>query len=171
LKFGHALTLGSYDAAIRDVVLRMKHWRQDSLSQAVAELLAETLDPQLAMWPIDVVVAVPMHWRRRIVRSTNSPELVAETIAKRLQRPLSRRSLKRTRATRPQGTLSPRERRKNVRDAFRLARGSDWRGANVLLVDDILTTGATCSEIARVLKSAGAAEVNVVVVARAQGNL
>jgi predicted amidophosphoribosyltransferase len=80
--------------------------------------------------------------------------------------------LVRRRYTSPQKDLPPRERFKNVRGAFRMSRRNpvQWKGARVLLVDDILTTGATCSEAARVLKEAGASSVFVAVIARAQGN-
>lgn len=74
--------------------------------------------------------------------------------------------LVRTRKTLPQADLPPSRRFENVRGAFRLAAGYDIRGARVLLVDDILTTGATCSEAAKVLKQAGAASVAVAVIAR-----
>lgn len=171
LKFDRVVTLGSYDESLRQAVLQMKRWRKENLSTAIAELLVERLHAELVKMPIDVIVPVPMHWRRRFMRVTNSAEIVAQTVAADLRVPYSRRVLRRRRATKPQASLSPGQRRRNVRDAFCVARGSDWRGANVLLVDDILTTGATCSEIAAVVKRAGAVTVNVLVVARAQGKL
>jgi ComF family protein len=171
LKFDRVMTLGSYDESLRQAVLHMKRWRKENLSTAIAELLVEKLHSELVTLPIDVIVPVPMHWRRRFMRVTNSAEIVAQTVAADLRVPYSRRVLRRRRATKPQASLSPGQRRRNVRDAFRVARGSDWSGANVLVVDDILTTGATCSEIAAVVKRAGAVAVNVLVVARAQGKL
>jgi len=82
------------------------------------------------------------------------------------------RSLVRCRYTGPQKDLLPRERFRNVRGAFRLHRADPtrWQNSRLLLVDDILTTGATCSEVAGLLKQAGAAAVAVAVVARADGS-
>jgi predicted amidophosphoribosyltransferase len=81
------------------------------------------------------------------------------------------RTLVRCRYTNPQKDLLPRERFRNVRGAFRLRRSDRhrWQNSRLLLVDDILTTGATCSEAARILKQSGAAAVAVAVVARADG--
>ncbi|HEX4129995.1 MAG TPA: ComF family protein [Pirellulales bacterium] len=171
LRFDRVLTIGSYDAALREAVLRMKHWRGESLTIAMAELLVECLETELRALAIDVVVPVPMHWWRRLRRTTNSADLLAEVVARHLGKPWHPRLVTRRRSTEPQHLLSPGQRRRNVRGAFRTSPRLNWRGASALLVDDILTTGSTCSEIARLLKHSGAAEVNVLVVARAQGEL
>jgi ComF family protein len=152
LKLDAVITLGSYQSRLRDVVLRMKRPTHQMLSVAMGRLLAQRRRRELAELGADWVVPVPMYWTRRLRRGVNSPEILA-----------GRRN------TRPQADLSPRERFRNVRGAFRARPGYHLQGARVLLVDDILTTGATCSEAAGVLKQAGAAMVAAVVVARAQG--
>ncbi|HWA98252.1 MAG TPA: phosphoribosyltransferase family protein [Pirellulales bacterium] len=149
----------------------MKRSRNDPLTMAVAELLLEHLEERLTMLKPDFVAPVPMHWLRRLRRTTNSPDLLAALIAQRLRCPWHPRSVVRTRSTQPQNRLSPTERRRNVRGAFTANRSIDWADKRVLLVDDVLTTGSTCSEIAATLKKSGATVVNVVVVARAQGQL
>jgi ComF family protein len=110
-----------------------------------------------------------MHWMRRLVRGINNPDVLADLLSRHLDAPLATAGLVRRRNTLPQKDLSPRERRLNVRGAFRVRKGYNVKGAHVLLVDDILTTGATASEAARVLKRAGAATVGVAVLARAEG--
>ena len=151
----------------------MKRPSAEHLSLAVAALLAEdprfALDGQRDPLGVDLVVAVPMHWRRRVVRGCNSAELISERLARSLRVPLARRLLKRRRNTLPQADLTPTQRRRNVRGAFAHRTGYDIKGAHVLLADDILTTGATCSEAAKVLKTAGAARVTVAVAARGEG--
>jgi ComF family protein len=117
----------------------------------------------------ELIVPVPMFWARRLARGTNSPEIVADCLGRSLGVPVGRRVLCRCRNTMPQAGLLPRERFRNVRGAFRVRAGYHLDGRRVLLVDDILTTGATCSEAAKVLKQAGATLVAAVVVARAQG--
>jgi predicted amidophosphoribosyltransferase len=109
-----------------------------------------------------------MFWTRRLRRGTNSPEALAQTLGRQLGVPV-RGLLRRRRNTLPQAPLPPRERFRNVRGAFALRKSGALDGIRILVVDDILTTGATCSEAAGVLKAAGAAWVGVVVVARAHG--
>jgi ComF family protein len=114
------------------------------------------------------IVPVPLHWRRHWSRGYNQAEGLAEGLARRLHRPV-RRVLRRVRSTPALATLSRTERAKLLRHAFR-ARSAAWlKGRPVLLVDDILTTGATCGAAARALKRAGATRVVAVVIARAEG--
>src|SRR4029079_16417363 len=102
----------------------------------------------------------------RWLHGTNSAAVLAEVLADKLRVPLATSMLKRLRHTAPQFSLPPSERRANVRGVFALRTGYHLEQANVLLVDDILTTGSTCSEAARALKRAGAARVVVAVAAR-----
>jgi ComF family protein len=168
LHFDTVSPLGEYDGKLREAVLHMKRASREALSLAIGRLLAQRRGEQLAQFRPNVVVPVPMHWWRRLRRGANSPEILAECLGHRLKLPVAR-LLIRGRHTRPQKDLPPRERFANVRGAFHVrgAIGTRWKGSHVLLVDDILTTGATCSEAARVLKLAGAAAVAVAVVARA----
>jgi ComF family protein len=171
LRFDVVYPLGRYDGALRDVVLKTKRLSSEALSLAVGRLLAARLRDKLVQFAPQAIVPIPMHWARRLRRGVNSPELLAECLGKKLGIPVVR-TLRRRRYTSPQKDLLPRERFRNVRGAFGLRR---WRGkrvkdARVLLVDDILTTGATCSEAAKLLKQAGAAAVAVAVVARADGS-
>jgi ComF family protein len=169
LKFDAVVTLGGYGGELRSVVLRMKRPSGESLAAATGRLLASRRGHQLAEFRPDLIVPVPMYWIRRLRRGTNSPEILADRVGRLLRVKVSRRALSRRRNTLPQASLSPRERFRNVRGAFRVRAGYGLRGLRVLLVDDILTTGATCSEAARMLKEAGAAQVAAAVVARAQG--
>ncbi len=168
LRFDAALALGNYDGLMRQFVLRMKHQQHETLTLAMAGLVWREFAESIVAWQCDLVVPVPMHWWRRVWRGTNSPDLLATCLAEDLGVDCLLRSVSRSRATQPQSALASGERFHNVRGAFQLRRGYDLRGARVLLVDDILTTGATASEVARVLKRSGAAQVSVVVLARTQ---
>jgi ComF family protein len=169
LRFDRVIPLGAYDAELRDAVLRMKRPAHDALSLAVARLLAGRRGEQLAAIGADLVVPVPMYWQRRLRRGKNNPDLLAAGLAKSLGIPLGRRVLAWRRNVELQSSLSPARRFENVRGALRVRRPGVVQGARVLLVDDVLTTGATCSEAAKMLKQAGAAMVGVAVVARALG--
>jgi len=115
---------------------------------------------------IDVVVPLPLSGPRRRERGFNQAELLAETIATRLRVPLRPRVLRKVVDTPPQAGLSRAARRRNLDGVFR-ARERAVRGRRILLVDDVLTTGASLSEAARTLRKAGARRVDAAVVARA----
>jgi ComF family protein len=134
---------------------------------AMGRLLVEHFGGELRILNHDVVVPIPMHWTRRLVRGTNSPELIGQVVARELGIPCEPRSLRRKRRTQKLAEMTRQQRKRTLRDAFAVGRGCDFRGARVLLIDDVLTTGATCDSAARALRQAGAAEVNVMVAARA----
>jgi len=167
LRTDGVIALGGYDSELRAAVLRMKRPQDDSLSASIGRLLVGRRLELLASAEADLVVPVPMYWTRRIGRGTNSPEIIAQSVSVGLKVAMRRRALVRCRNTLPQADLSPRQRFHNVKGAFRMRKRLDLDGARVLLVDDILTTGATCSEAARALKEAGAETVLAAVVARA----
>ncbi len=173
-RFDAVIPLGRYrneqqDIDLRDAVLRMKKPQSDHLSTAMSRLYTAHRGHNILGLKPDVVVPVPMHWSRQIYRGTNSAEMLAVEIARNLHLPVARRMLIRCRKTAPQMDLQPEQRAQNVRGAFRLASGYDISDARVLLVDDILTTGATCNEVAGVLKLAGVRSVIVAAIARAEG--
>ena len=169
LRFDAVVPLGGYHQGLRDVVLRMKRPAHRTLSAAMGRLLAERRGKLLADFRPDVIVPIPMFWARRLVRGANNPEILAARLGRHLRVPVRLRLLVRRRNTSPQMNLSPSARFKNVRGAFAVSSKSGLQDARVLLVDDTLTTGATCSEAAKMLKRAGAAAVACAVIARAQG--
>jgi ComF family protein len=118
----------------------------------------------------DVIVPMPLHWRRAWTRGFNQAALLAEEIGRRNAIPIER-VIRRVKASQPQAGLTNAQRRTNVSGAFRMRRGRRLDGLRVLLVDDVLTTGATAAACARVLKRAGAAHVALAAVARADRRL
>ncbi len=169
LRFDAAVTLGSYHAGLREVVLRMKRPSHNALSLAMGRLLAQRRREELLGLQTSVIVPIPMFWARRLGRGINNPDVLAGCLGQSLGIPVRHHILIRHRNTLPQAHLPPSRRFENVRGAFRVRNPDAVRDARVLLVDDVLTTGATCSEAAKMLKQAGAASVAVAVVARAQG--
>ena len=166
--FERVVHLGRYDGELRRCVLRMKNGAESPLAAAVARWLLHECGDQLRALKADVVVPIPMHWSRRAWRGSNSADTLAEEIARGLSLPCAPWLVRRRRRTRPQTELSPTRRRQNMRGAFSVRRHRDLAGARVLVVDDVMTTGSTCSACARTLKRGGASWVGSAVVARAE---
>jgi predicted amidophosphoribosyltransferase len=171
LWFDETIALGLYGGQLKAVLLRMKQAEGDALSLAMGRQIWKMHGDRLAALGADVIAPIPLHWRRRIAHRTNSAGLLAEVVSSKLGMPLADGLLLRKRSTHKQFDLTPPKRWGNVRNAFAVRAGYHLRDAHVLVVDDILTTGATCSEAARALRAAGAARVSIVVVARAFGNI
>jgi ComF family protein len=169
LTFRGALALGVYRDTLRDAVIRMKQRIHEPLTLSVGHLMAIALTSRIEPLGCDLIAPVPNHWTKRWLRGVNGPDLLADAMAARLELDVRRNLLRRRRITRKQGTLMPSERRKNVSGAFALTTGYDIRGGHVLLVDDIMTTGATANEAARSLLRGGASAVTVAVAARGVG--
>ena len=166
LPFGAARTIGPYQETLRQAVLRAKHAGHESLAATLGERLAEVVQQSPFDRPADLVVPVPMHWLKRLWRGTNPAQSVAQALARRLELPCANGLLVCLRFLRRQATLTPAERRRNVRGAFRTSWRWNVKGKTILLVDDVMTTGATAGEATRALLAAGAAVVNVATVAR-----
>lgn len=165
-RYDRAISLGPYDGLLRDLVLHAKRPIGETTAIALARQLVLERGEELEVLEVDVVCPTPMHWWRRTVRLANSTCTMAEILSRTLGKPLATGLLRRRRSTAPQSTLPPSGRAANVRRAFAPGGGYRLNSAHVLLVDDILTTGATCNEAARTLKKAGAAQVSVAVIAR-----
>jgi ComF family protein len=162
------VSLGVYDGPLHEAVLRMKDPPGEPLTIALARLLSDRVKGREAPLP-DLAVPAPMHWMRRLSGKWNGADLLAETAGRCLRIPVLPRLLAPRGLRRRQHTLSPAERRRNMRGAFVVRHGYDLADARVLLVDDALTTGSTAHAAASALKKAGAAEVVVAVVARGIG--
>lgn len=165
MRFDHALAVGVYDGLWRRLVLAAKQPTGEGVAAALGRLAARSVAGS-EYGEADLVTCVPMHWRRRLARRHNPPEVMGEVLSRELGLPFEPRLLAWRRGVRKQADLSQTDRRRNVRQALRLRPGFRIAGARVMVVDDILTTGATCSETARALRQAGAVRVVAVVAAR-----
>ena len=151
----------------RSAILLVKHGGHLALLQRLAGLLAEEAPHYLSLEEWDGLVPVPLHWVRRWRRGFNQAAVLARVVGRRHGIPVLGRALRRVRATpRQHGDFEAR--RKNIRDAFTAAAGAGIAGRRLLLVDDVFTTGATADACARVLRRAGAADVGVLTLARAE---
>jgi ComF family protein len=152
---------------VRDIIHEFKYNRQIHLRHLVARWLRAALDDErLRNQHFDLIIPVPLHPARQRERGFNQANLLAELVSADTGIPC-KRLLKRIRYTTTQTALDRSERMENLHNAFRLRKNADVRGLRVLLIDDVLTTGSTLSECARVLKGAGATSVHAATAARA----
>lgn len=148
------------------LVQALKYRAQLPLAGYFADALAQAVGRSAsgALLPIDLIIPMPLHPRRMARRGFNQAAEIGRRLAQQLQRPFSHAAIRRIRDTPPQAELPVARRRANVRGAFQAE--SNLIGARLAVVDDVMTTGETADEIARVLKRAGAARVEHWVVAR-----
>ncbi|AMV37923.1 ComF family protein [Planctomyces sp. SH-PL62] len=166
LGFDAALALGPHEAPWRDFVLGLKRERGAFLAPSLASLLVEARRDALGAIPADALVApIPQHWLRRLSRRYNQAEVLARSLAEATGRE-ARDALRRVKPTPHLVGRGRQARALALRGAFVVRRGVDLKGRTVLLVDDVLTTGATLGSAARALKRAGARRVVAVVVSR-----
>ncbi len=160
--FDAAYSFGGYEGVLRELIHLFKYARIRPLAGPLGEILARAIPRDQTF---DAIVPVPLHWRRRWQRGFNQSALLAGAIARRYGIPV-RTALRRTRATPTQAGLTNARRRSNVAGAFRVGRKAQVAGCRILLVDDVMTTGATASACAAALKRAGAHYVALLTLAR-----
>jgi ComF family protein len=164
--FDAAYSFGFYEAELRKLIHLFKYGRVRTLSGPLGKLLARALPREQAF---DVIIPMPLHWRKRWQRGFNQSELLAREIGRRTHTPVEN-ALRRVRNTAAQAGLTSAKRRLNVSGAFQVKKHAAIdaiNGRRVLLIDDVMTTGATAASCARALQRAGARQVTLLTLARA----
>jgi ComF family protein len=162
VNFDSAYSFGSYEGPLRKLIHVYKYGKVESLAEPLGRFLLRALPLEEKF---DLVMAMPMHWRKRWQRGFNQAELLARPVARRYGLKLAN-NLRRRRYTKPQAGLSEAQRRENLRNSFSVSRPNQVTGKRVLLIDDVFTTGATLRTAACALKEAGAAYVCALTLAR-----
>ncbi len=163
--FAMARSAMVYDDASKPLVLSFKHGDRLHYVQALAAWMLRT-GTEIWTKPDIVIVPVPLHRWRLFRRRYNQAALLAQELGRQTGLPTSVDVLHRIRATPTQGHLNRQQRRQNIAGAFQVMRRAAVAGKVVVLVDDVMTTGATVNECARVLCAAGATEVHILTLAR-----
>ncbi len=164
--FDAAYCFGSYEGVLRQLIHIYKYGRVKTLAGPLAGMMARAMPRDERF---DAITAVPLHWRKLWSRGFNQSALLARALARRSGIPFVQ-TLRRTRFTAAQAGLSNTSRRKNVTAAFRARRSpgvpGKLAGRRILLIDDVMTTGATAAACAYALKRAGAERVALLTIAR-----
>jgi len=151
---------------VREAIHRYKYQRALWFEPFLADLLVREAKPVLLGVPWNFIVPVPLHSLKEREREFNQAERLAAHLSEAVNIPLNTQILRRVTPTATQTQLTREQRAANMRGAFAVRAGSSLKGARIVLVDDVFTTGATTNACARALRSAGAAEVCVWTVAR-----
>jgi ComF family protein len=159
------VALGWYSGDLGGLCLELKRKPGAWLGEWLGYWLARYRRDRILGLGVEVVVPVPLHWWRRWRRGHNQAERIAWGLARELKLPL-RPALRRVRSVEKLASLSRTERLEAMKGAFSVVSENRVRGRTILLVDDVLTSGATCGAAARALKAAGAKRVVAAVVAR-----
>ena len=155
-----------YDGVIRRSIHLLKYARKTALAKPLGALLTERVSRLDRVDQIDLAMPVPLHKRQLRRRGFNQAEILSRSCGQRLAIPVSTGNLIKTKSTLSQSVLKRDERFKNIEGAFLVKKPSDIKGKNILLIDDVLTTGATLNECARTLKRAGAEKIIAMAIAR-----
>jgi ComF family protein len=164
--YDRARAVFRYDDESRDLILGFKHADRTELAPSLARWMARSGAELIA--DCSLIVPVPLHWTRLALRRFNQAGLLAQAIGRLKDRPVAPQALTRKRATRSQGHLSRQARRRNVQGAMAVTERLRplLAGRRILLVDDVITTGATAETAAKALISAGAAAVDMIALAK-----
>jgi competence protein ComFC len=167
LEFSYARAVATADGILLDILHRYKYENALWVEPFVTELFVDVAGPKVKAGEWDMIVPVPLHPRRQKEREFNQAEVLGRALSKATDIALETRFLQRTIDTRTQTRLSRTQRSENVRRAFRFrGRKGELAGKRMIVVDDVLTTGATASACARLLRQNGAEEVCVWTLAR-----
>ena len=166
--FRQAEAVFKYNDTSKKLILAYKHGDHIELTELFVKWMAT--NSKALIEKNDILIPVPLHWKRLLKRKYNQSALLAQRLAKRYGKEYAPLVLVRKKATPSQGHLSPKERKKNVTGVFEVKRPEQIQGKAILLIDDVFTTGATVGECAKVLLKAGAKSVDVLTLARVVKN-
>ncbi|MDW3228262.1 MAG: ComF family protein [Acidobacteriota bacterium] len=161
-------SLGLYDGRLKEIILIFKYQGYEVLSRPLGRLAYEKLSADQGLSGVDFIVPVPLHKEREKKRGFNQSELLSREISKLSSIPVMKSNLIKTKPTPAQVSLEAAERKSNLRGVFKVKRPEKIAGRTLLLIDDVFTTGSTIKECTKELKKAGAREVRVITLARAQ---
>lgn len=161
--YDQALSVFAYGGKVKSMILALKYADATYLAPGFAKFFHPRFKEFIA--PVDLILPVPIHRRRLLQRWYNQAGLLATSLGKEAQKPVDHFMLTRTKHTQSQGKLSKLQREKNVAGVVGM-KGKLKPNAHVLIVDDVLTTGSTVNECAKILKKAGAKKVDILTIAR-----
>ena len=170
LHFNAVTSVTHYNGVIKILIHKFKYARQKFLFRVLNDILIKHKGIKENIADVDIIVPVPLHWIKKLHRGFNQSELLSLGIQRYFSKPIIRNNLCRIKNTEAQTLLSKNQRKLNIHNAFFVRQPELFKGKKILLVDDVLTTGATASECSKKLKESGAESVHLLVLATAEYN-
>jgi ComF family protein len=162
-RYNQARYLFKYDESSKKLIHALKYNDQTYLARIFAKLLFNSYKQDILKY--DVIAPVPMHWLKRMFRMYNQAMLLAQEISSISGLPVINDNLQKVRWTKAQSSLDKNARLSNLQGSFKVKNPDFFKGKKVILVDDVLTTGATVKECAKLLKKSGASQIMVLTIA------
>jgi len=147
------------EGTLQNVIHSVKYNKKFLAGKLLGSKIANAAKDKLISWEINLIIPVPLHHLKKAERGYNQSDYIANGLSKTSGIPYSGKAIKRVRFTESQTQLDMKEREKNVAGAFKVKNRKKITGRNILLVDDVITTGATTNECAKVLKESGATKI------------
>lgn len=162
--YDKARCLFVYNNVIKKPILSLKHYDNTQYAKTFAKLIAR-MQPELCQ-EVDLIVPIPLHWKRLILRQYNQAALIAKHLGNILAKSVDYKNLIRSTNTKSQGHQSRKNRQTNVENAFKLKEQAAFKDKSILLIDDVMTTGSTLHEAAKTLKQTKPKRVYCLSIAR-----
>ena len=159
LKVDKAFYILGFNRFIKEMIYDFKFNGKSYLYKPLAQIMVDSIEHLNLASGIDLVCFVPSHRRKEAIRGYNQSELLAKYVSKKLDIKLSVDNIVKYRFTKEQNKLNRNQRLNNLKDSFEIKRPEEFIGKNILIIDDIVTTGSTFIECAKVLKKSGAREI------------
>lgn len=157
-----------YNSFARELVHRFKFNDKSYLYEPISHMMYLTIIEE-SLTEFDLIIPVPIHWRKEAIRGYNQSQILAEELSRRTGIPIDKKSLIKSAWTREQNRLTKYQREENLKGSFSIRNGASMLGKRILLIDDIYTTGNTLKACASQLKKAGAMEVTGLVFSTMNG--
>lgn len=166
--FHQAIAVLKYNDISKKLILAFKHGDHLELTKLLIKLINQNCSQIIEQ--NDILIPVPLHWSRLLKRKYNQSAIIAHKLALEHKKVYDPTILKRLKATKSQGHLSPKEREKNVKNVFGVEHSNRIKNKHVLLIDDVYTTGSTVNECSKILLKAGAKQIDVLTLAKVVKN-
>lgn len=163
--YDYKIKILKYENIVREKIIEYKFNEKTYMYRTIEKIILNDEKICSFLKKYDIIIPVPLHLKKKLERGYNQTELIAKRLSKDLQINVNINLLKKVIDTKKQSTLTKKERRRNVENAFKIENHKNIAGKKVILFDDIYTTGSTVNECSRVLKNAGAKEVAILTIA------
>ena len=159
--FSEQYYLFQYKNLIRNLILEMKFQKKSYIYKTIEYFLQNNKKYLEKLKKYDIIIVVPLSWKRRLQRGYNQSQLIAEIISNILRIKIESKILYKTKNIVPQSTLNKKERKENIKGAFKIRHIEKIKKGKILVIDDVYTTGSTLNEVSKILRESGIKKENI----------